>query len=81
MTIFHILGYWMLALVVVLALLLSTYYICGIFGKEVWRRLTRTYDLYTVHWVMQRVEQLGHEFPRYKIPEEYHKELKGGLNE
>lgn len=77
MTIFHIIGYWLLALTCVALLLWATWLVLGVFGKATFERMTRVYDVWTAQWVIHRVEQLGHKFPRRKIPEEYHAELTG----
>lgn len=63
MTIFHIIGYWLLAVLLIGVAAILTYVLANLIGKSWWQRMTRLRDVYVLNWWIEALKAEGFTVP------------------
>lgn len=63
MTIFHIIGYWYLAITLIGIAALLSHALIEFIGRTVWRKVTRLHDIYVVNWWIEAIKKSGLRIP------------------
>lgn len=76
MTVFHALGYWLLALLCVGFLLVATWLTLGVAAQIVWDRMARVYDIFVLNWWIRQIKRSGRTLPTRGNVEALYEDLK-----
>lgn len=63
MTIFHVIGYWYLALTLTGIAAFLTYALIEFLGRSVWKKMTRLRDVYVLNWWIHAINSTGRTVP------------------
>lgn len=62
-TIFHLIGYWYLAISLVIAAGALTHITIEWLGKTIWKKMTRLRDVYVLNWWIHAINSTGKTIP------------------
>ncbi len=63
MSIFHVIGYWYLALTLIGFAALLTYALIEFLGRTLWKKMTRLRDVYVLNWWIHAIKSTGRTVP------------------
>lgn len=63
MTVFHVIGYWYLAVTLIGFAALITYTLVEFLGRTLWKKMTRLRDIYVLNWWIAALNKSGFTVP------------------
>ncbi len=63
MSVFHVIGYWYLAVTLIGIAALLTYALVEFLGKSLWKKMTRLRDIYVLNWWIAALNREGFTVP------------------
>lgn len=59
MTVFHVIGYWYLAITLIFIASILTYLLVEFLGRTLWKKMTRLRDIYVLNWWIEALKKSG----------------------
>ena len=76
MSVFHVIGYWYLAVTLIGIAALLTYALVEFLGKSLWKKMTRLRDIYVLNWWIAALNREGFIVPTKSNMDELRRRMK-----